>query len=156
MSIEERGNFGALGREEVRPVMILLADDDPQVRDLCTTALTREGLNVKVVPNGGEAWRALEEAEFDLIVTDNDMPGLTGLELIGKLRSACRTTPVVLISGTVTAEGLCRDARFPECAFLLKPFAPDRLLKLVKDFLASSRAKAAELPGSGTGGEAAP
>jgi DNA-binding NtrC family response regulator len=121
--------------------MILLADDDPQVRHVCSMALTREGLSVKVVPNGGDAWRALELAEYDLLITDNDMPGLTGLEIIGKLRSARRGTPVVLISGTVSAEGFCREARFSECAFLLKPFPPDHLLKIVKEFLLRVRSE---------------
>jgi DNA-binding NtrC family response regulator len=139
MSISHESEVRHFGGHRPKPVMVLLADDDPQVRHVCSMALTREGLSVKVVPNGGDAWRALELAEYDLLITDNDMPGLTGVEIIGRLRSAHRETPVVLISGTLSAEGLCRDARFPECAFLLKPFAPDHLLKLVRGFLSPGR-----------------
>src|SRR3954463_4323132 len=121
MSNEEGGKFSGGRREGTSTATIFLADDDPLMRHLCSLAFSREGLTVQGFPNGGEAWSALEHGEYDLIVTDNDMPILTGLEIIGKLRSAHRAIPVVLISGTSTAESLCKDAQYTGCAFLLKP-----------------------------------
>ncbi len=114
---------------------ILLVDDLAQLRELGRQVLVRSGYNVDTAEDGAEAWAALHKQDYDLLITDNQMPRLTGLELIRKVREARMTVPIILTSGTL--------AQFPEgdqlggkCAALLaKPFTTEQLVSAVQNGL---------------------
>src|SRR6185369_4261945 len=74
---------------------------------------------------------------YDLLITDNRMPRVTGLELIKKLRSEDMTLPVILASGTVPVEELNRHPWLQLDASLPKPFTITQLLETVKTVLGS-------------------
>jgi CheY-like chemotaxis protein len=78
---------------------ILVVDDEPMVRALITRALTDEGYEVVAVANGRAALDAARgaEVEFDLIVTNNYMPGLNGAELVARVRQDFPTLPILHI-----------------------------------------------------------
>jgi CheY-like chemotaxis protein len=104
-----------------RPLRILLADNDPAVRAVVATQLTRLGHAVEAV-GGGRALVAQFRAEtaFDLVVCDVEMPAGDGLAAAEAIRRA-GDTPIILMAGSWTAEALDRAAAVgAHC--LQKPF----------------------------------
>jgi len=117
------------------PRRILLVDDDRDVRQLNAGVLVRAGYRVDTAEDGAAGWRALNANRYDLLITDNTMPGVTGLELIKKLRSEDMTLSVILASGTAPTEELYRYPWLELDATLPKPYSIDELLGAVKEVL---------------------
>ena len=129
----ERGHGNAHGHANSLR-RILLVDDDPLLLELNAEVLTSAGYKVDTAANGEEGWKAVNDAGYDLLITDNQMPLATGLELIKELRSAGMTFPVILASGTEPTEEL----HYPWLqlqAALPKPFTIAELLEMVKKVL---------------------
>ena len=108
----------------------LVAEDNAALRRVITFTLRKAGFEVTAACNGQVAWEAAEQASFDLVVTDQQMPNVTGLELIERLRSSDNNaeTPVVLL----TAKGLELEAdkvrdEYGVAMMLTKPFSPSQL-----------------------------
>ncbi|HVF11890.1 MAG TPA: response regulator [Actinomycetota bacterium] len=78
---------------------ILVVDDEADVRGLLEIMLTQEGWEVKEAIDGETGLQAYEEEDPDLIVLDNMMPGLTGIEVAQELRKKGSDVPIVLFSG---------------------------------------------------------
>jgi DNA-binding response OmpR family regulator len=116
-------------------IRILLVDDDFYIRELNAGVLIRFGYKVDTAVDGADAWKALNEQSYDLLITDNRMPRVTGMELIKKLRSEDMMLPVILASGTVPAEELKRHPWLQLDATLPKPFTITELLDTVKKVL---------------------
>ena len=110
---------------------ILLVDDERDVLGLNAEVLFRAGYHVDTAENGDSAWTALKANRYDALITDNTMPGMTGLDLIKKLRSEDMTLRVILASGTVPAEELNRCPWLQVDALLPKPYSIAELLKTV-------------------------
>lgn len=100
---------------------ILVADDDESCRDLFTFMLSRDGYLVAAVADGQAAWDALQQRNYDLLVTDNEMPRLTGLGLVHRIHEAGMTLPVVMASATAFSEPSPVPGS-PVIAVLSKPF----------------------------------
>lgn len=123
------------------PKRVLVAEDNAALARVIAVTLRREGFEVVSARNGDEAWRLTQGGAFDLIVTDQQMPLMTGLELCERLREspAHRDTPVILL----TAKGLeleregVRD-RYGVAELLLKPFSPAALAALATEVAASA------------------
>ena len=127
---------------------ILVADDDGDVRALSAEALIGFGYRVDFAGDGAAAWNELHANSYDLLITDNDMPDLSGVELVMKLRSARMTLPVILASGELSAEELNRNAWLQLAATLVKPFSSGQLLETVSAVLfavENARSRAAAL-----------
>jgi DNA-binding response OmpR family regulator len=120
------------------PHNILLVDDELHARELHAAALIRAGYDVNTAKDGADAWNALNLMSYDLLITDNRMPRVTGMELIKKLRSEDMMLPVILASGTVPAEELKRHPWLMLDATLSKPFSVEQLLEVVKQVLRSA------------------
>ena len=116
---------------------ILVADDDSGIRELIALSLIRSGYEVDTARDGAEAWKALNEVSYYLLITDYKMPKMTGLELIQLLRSKEMALPVILVSGTIPAEELRRQPWLHVDATLSKPFDVEELLDVVKNILSS-------------------
>ena len=78
------------------------------LRQIDARVLIHSGYAVDVAEDGAAAWEALQANRYELLITDNNMPRLTGIELLKKLRSARMALPVILVSGTMPAEELKR------------------------------------------------
>jgi len=127
---------GAQAQGQSRPPhRILLVDDDRDIRSLNADVLVRAGYHVDTAENGASGWKALEAKHYDVLITDNTMPGVTGLDLIKKLRSADMTLSVILASGTVPAEELNRCPWLQVDALLPKPYSIAELLRTVNQVL---------------------
>jgi len=130
------------GSSELSPSVILLVDDDPDVRLLTRTFLEHEGYSVF---SSGDAERAVQifrsVPQIDLVVTDLYMPGRSGTELARELKELRRDVPVLIISGGVL-EGR-QEARLEDegWSFLAKPFRLPELLGTVHRILAPVEAR---------------
>jgi DNA-binding response OmpR family regulator len=110
---------------------ILVVDDDGDIRRFNAEALSGSGYHVDTAVDGAEGWETLKGNHYDLLITDNNMPKLSGIELIKKLNAACIPMRVILASGVSHAEET--DLRL--AATLPKPFTLDELLGTVKKVL---------------------
>jgi len=114
---------------------ILVVDDDSSIRQLNTEVLMDSGYEVDAAADGADAWQVIITNHYDLLITDNNMPGLTGIDLLRKLRSAHMALPVIMATTTLpTHEFTVSPWLIPE-ATLLKPFTIDELLEKVKAVL---------------------
>jgi len=120
------------------PQRILVADDDGDVRQLSTRVLIRYGYHVDAAEDGAAAWEALQIKAFNLLITDHDMPRLTGVELVKKLRSTRMVLPVILVTGRLPAEELAQNPSLQLAAVLPKPFSIGKLLETVREVLGAT------------------
>jgi CheY-like chemotaxis protein len=99
---------------------ILLAEDEPGVREFIRNTLSRHGYTVMAAPNGQEALALCRQHQkaIDLLVTDVSMPEMSGMELAAEFTLEHPTVPVLFISGY--AEGF--GERNPDQNYLQKPF----------------------------------
>ena len=111
---------------------ILVVDDDISVRQLTTEVLVYSGYHVDTAEDGAAAWDTLQFNSYDLLVTDHNMPKLSGVELLKKLRFARMALPAILVSGAMPTEELNRHPWLQVEAMLLKPYTVPDLLGAVK------------------------
>jgi DNA-binding response OmpR family regulator len=114
---------------------ILYVDDDPQLRTLGKLVLVRSGFDVDTAEDGAEAWATLNEVSYNLLITDNDMPRLTGLELIIQARRAGMRLPIVMTSGSLNPMPDLACAGSDLAVFLPKPFESNTLVETVERVL---------------------
>jgi len=117
------------------PQRILVVDDDSGIRNLNAAALSSSGYEVDAAEDGAAAWDALNSRSYDLIITDNSMPKVTGVDLLKKLRSARMDMPVIMATGTWPEEEFTRHPWLQPAAGLLKPYSFQELLRTVKKVL---------------------
>ncbi len=115
---------------------ILVVDDDNDTRQLTVDVLAGSGYSIEVAKDGAAGWKMLQSGNnYDLVVTDNQMPNMTGIEMIAKLRSARITVPVIMATAHLPAREFARQPRLRPDATLPKPFSNDDLLAAVKKVL---------------------
>jgi CheY-like chemotaxis protein len=116
--------------------MIVVAEDHEDILYVLKRTLERAGHAVIAVMNGQEALEAVREHKPDMVVSDVDMPRMTGLDLCRAIRAdeGLRHIPVVLASGSMLP-GDERAAAAGATATLLKPFLPTQLLECVRSLL---------------------
>ncbi|MGC9941440.1 MAG: response regulator [Verrucomicrobiota bacterium] len=114
---------------------ILVADDNTYLRKLCVDVLVGAGYKVAGFANGAAAWQALQSNRYDLLVTDNKMPKMSGIEMIEKMRAACMLLPVIMATGYLPMQEFSRKPWLQPDATLERPFSNDDLLKTVKKVL---------------------
>jgi DNA-binding response OmpR family regulator len=106
---------------------VLVVEDDPNLLDELRDLFEAEFETVMLATDGGEAYVHTVSEEFDLIFTDQKMPGMSGLELITRLRSEGKQTPVILSSSAAEREDLVKAMRLGINDFVEKPYTPDGL-----------------------------
>ena len=104
---------------------ILIVDDESQNVEV----LRRFGYQTDTAADGAAAWERLHAQSYDLLITDNNMPKLSGFELVKKVRSAQLTLPVILATRALPAEELDRNPWLQPVATLVKPFVSGQLLE---------------------------
>jgi CheY-like chemotaxis protein/anti-sigma regulatory factor (Ser/Thr protein kinase) len=115
---------------------ILVVDDDPQGRDLLRLVLERGGNVVELAESGDEAWRRLEEGgpAIDVILLDWVMPGMSGLELLGRIKEDARleTIPVVVATAITERDTMVRCIEAGAYYFVTKPLDRELLSSIVR------------------------
>ena len=102
---------------------ILCAEDNADTRDLISVILTAAGFEVVCTERGDEALELARSQRFHLYLIDNWMPGLSGTELVMKLREFDVRTPILFYSGNETDKEVARLAGAQ--GYLVKPVASD-------------------------------
>lgn len=124
-----------MSSEGKRDRPILLVDDDNDILDAESEALTTGGFNVVSARDGAEALRALDIGPLpQVIVLDIQMPGLDGPTFARALRERLRHVPLIVV--TAAPDPRHEADRCNAEAYLAKPFAPDTLVQTVRRFAA--------------------
>ena len=121
----------------MRHPLVLVAEDERDIRELIVIALELEGFNVVEVPNGEEAVKKAKEIKPDLILMDVRMPKMTGYEACKALKAeeATKDIPVVFLSAKGQEAEVNTGLELGAEEYLLKPFAPDELSDRVTKIL---------------------
>ena len=106
---------------------ILLVDDEPGLLEVCAETLSGLASSITMARDGLEALEHLRSASFDLIVSDLNMPGGGGLELIRKVSGMAPGTDVMVLTGYGTIESAVECVRLGAVNYLLKPFKLEAL-----------------------------
>jgi CheY-like chemotaxis protein len=117
------------------PKRILVAEDDPLIRNLSVRALVRSGFDTDSAPDGAKAWQALDTQAYDLLITDHSMPHLTGLELIERIHSTRMEIPVIMVSGSLPEQEFRERSWLLPAAVLRKPYSLVELIQEVRRVL---------------------
>jgi CheY-like chemotaxis protein len=114
---------------------VLLVDDEPAVLTSIGLMLETAGYQAQTASSGAEALAALKKTPFDLLIVDNHMPGMSGLELANTAKSHWPTLPILMFTGYPPSEPVeCLDL------ILTKPSGMSRLLATVGQLLSADRA----------------
>jgi two-component system chemotaxis response regulator CheY len=120
---------------------VLVVEDSATMRSLIASTLEEmeEPLKITDAPSGFEALRLLPRERFDLILTDINMPDINGLELVSfvKGNAAYRSIPLIIVSTESSERDREKGLSLGADAYLVKPFGPDDLLRIVRDMLPS-------------------
>ena len=131
----ENSADGSLQCQTYPSASILLVDDDPCRCELNAEMLRRHGYEVSIANDGNAGWEELQINRYNLLITENELPRLTGVGLVKKLRSACMPLPVIIAVGILPS---WKSAEYPwllKATKLFKPYAIEDLLGLVKSVL---------------------
>ncbi|HVR42579.1 MAG TPA: sigma-54 dependent transcriptional regulator [Thermoanaerobaculia bacterium] len=115
---------------------ILIIDDEPSIRDTLRDILVDEGHRCTLAESAEEGLAAYAKEDFDLILLDVWLPGMDGLALLERFRSAGSMPPVIVISGHGSVETAVRATRLGAYDFLEKPLSLERVLLTVGHALA--------------------
>lgn len=127
-------NSDAAGTSAPKPSLVLLVDDDPEIRTLVFAVLSAAGYAIITADNGASALSLLDHLAHppDLILLDQNMPVMDGDGFVRALHE--RRSGVPIMAFTSAAEGAEWAAQIQAAAFLAKPFAVEDLLAIVAQF----------------------
>lgn len=120
------------------PYKILVVEDEPTLSRLLTYNLTQEGYETYVIDDGGLAFQACLENHYDLVILDVMLPGLSGFEVLEKLRSQSVKTPVIILTARNGEEEIVQGLRLGADDYVTKPFGVAELLARVSAVLRRS------------------
>jgi two-component system, chemotaxis family, chemotaxis protein CheY len=128
-------------RESGRP-SVLVAEDDSVFRRVICFTLTRAGFDVQAAADGQQAWDLLQQGMFDGLVTDHQMPRMSGIELLEQVRANPSLAELQIV--LCTAKGLELDSEFLSnryglAAVMHKPFSPRKLGEVLEVCCKSAR-----------------
>jgi two-component system response regulator MprA len=119
----------------VKPVQVLVVDDDGPIRRMLERTLAAEGYAVATAADGGEALVAVERSAPDLVVLDVAMPGLDGLAVCRRLRAKGLALPILLLTARDEVDDRVSGLDAGADDYVVKPFAPAELLARVRALL---------------------
>ena len=108
---------------------LLVVDDVPEIRQLLCAAFAASGWQVQTAPDAATAREMKRAARFDLVLSDVDMPGESGCELVRWIVRNYPATPTILMSGRAAP---CEECPLiPHCPIVQKPFKLTQLIETV-------------------------
>ncbi|MGI8468723.1 MAG: sigma-54-dependent transcriptional regulator [Pyrinomonadaceae bacterium] len=111
---------------------LLVVDDENNLRLVIQKELSRAGHEVEVASDGEAAWHALEARDFDVVLCDINMPRLSGIELLRRLRDKRQNPPeVIMLTGQATVETAIEAMKLGAYDYLTKPYRINELALLV-------------------------
>jgi CheY-like chemotaxis protein len=110
-------------------------DDEEEIRRVATRVLIQQGYQVDAAEDGAMAWEALQAVRYDLLLTDHNMPKVTGVELLKKLHGARMDVAVIMSSGVIPHHEFEKCPWLQPTSTLVKPYSLEGLLCAVKEAL---------------------
>lgn len=142
------GSLNVAAAHHLEAPRILVVDDDPDLVLLVRTLLERRaGFTVFTAADGVQALEVAAVQRPDVVVTDIEMPGLGGLDLVTELRSRVPGMPVVIMTAHVSVDSAVSALRVHANEFLTKPLDHGRLIETVSKLAEESRRAASARPG---------
>jgi len=120
---------------------ILIVDDDVKIREMLSDILTDKGYTIKSVGTGKEAVRESFQQLFNVALIDIRLPDMEGTELLTKLRKSEPEMIKIIITGNATLDNSIAAANKGVDGFIVKPFDPKKLIKLIESKLKEQREK---------------
>lgn len=114
---------------------ILVVDDELSMREFVSILLEREGYEVLTAADASTALERIAASSIDLVISDVQMPGLNGLELLARIRESAPETAVLLITAFSTAEQAVEAMKLGAYDYLAKPFKVEEIKVLVRNAL---------------------
>ena len=145
MNRKPNGNPGPGGRHvlTVRPAplrgRVLVVDDHRQARESMADVLRQAGHQVECVSSAVEALKLLDRVSFDVVITDLQMPGMSGLEFVHRLEKRPHGAQIIMVTAYATVASAVDAMRHGAFDYIEKPFAADRLEGLVERAIGHGR-----------------
>ena len=117
---------------------VLVVDDELSMREFLAILLEREGYFVEQAGDADVALRLLECARYDLVISDVNMPGLSGMALLERIKMSTPETAVLMITAYTTAEQAVEAMKLGAYDYIAKPFKVEEVKVLVKNALEKS------------------
>jgi len=114
---------------------ILVVEDECDLRQLTAEVLMDAGYKVEVADDAASAWSALKLSKYDLVVTDQFLPKLSGVELLKKIQAAQMTLPVIMATRFLPTWEFALHMWLRPVKMLFKPYSSQKLLGMVKTAL---------------------
>jgi len=118
---------------------ILVVDDERNMTEVLEIFLRNEGYSVQVADSGQEALEAMREDIFDLVITDMKMPGMSGIDLLKKIKQSNPETMVVIITAYGSTESAVQAMKSGAYDYILKPFSMEDIRLVVKNALETQK-----------------
>ena len=125
-----------------RPARILVVDDEPSVAEIFQEFLTDQGHEITVAASGEEAQRLIPALRPDIVLTDINLPGISGLEVMRFAKRSDPETAVIVVTGHASAATAIDALRQGAYDYITKPFDLDEIHQIVERGLANRRLKA--------------
>jgi DNA-binding NtrC family response regulator len=116
-------------------VKILVVDDDASVRNMLGIVLKTSGYEVTAVESGEAALKRLKTEAFDLIISDIKMPGISGIELLKKIKAITPEIPMIMITAYASANDAVEAMKLGAEDYITKPFNLDELKLIIEKSL---------------------
>ncbi|OHD22009.1 MAG: DNA-binding response regulator [Spirochaetes bacterium GWB1_59_5] len=126
--------------------VILIVEDDPDIRELLAYTLGKEGYEILQAPSGEAGLKIIQEKKPDLVLLDVMLPGIDGLGVLRKVKAdhSCRSTPVILASAKGEESDVVAGLELGADDYVTKPFSPRVLVARVRTALRRASALEAE------------
>jgi len=130
-----------------RKAHVLIVDDEPNVRRVLGTLLEQAGWATTRAESGEQALDLVRAQDPDLVITDLKMPGMDGMELLGRLQSSFPEIPVIMLTAHGTITNAVEAMKLGAHDFITKPFDRDDVVQLLEKALGQARCGRAEFRG---------
>ncbi len=120
---------------------VLIIDDDPVVLQLASGILRKKGFEVYSAKEGQAGLQMLQDIIPDIVITDYQMPGMSGIDVLSKIREVDDTIPVIILTAYGDASLTIRSMKTGAFDFIEKPIYPKELLETVKNGLQSKQTR---------------
>ena len=130
-----RDNKSAIFNSVTTDLTFLLVEDDVITREMVLLSLGELFKHVETISNGLEGLRLFHELTPDIVLTDQNMPGLSGLELIRQIHQTDQTTPIILMTYSMDHETLVEALNLGVTKFIAKPFKYELFVRVFNDLI---------------------
>jgi len=142
--------------KEFEGARVLFVDDNKMLHDVLDRLLSRHGIQVTSLSNADRAIEALDDDDFDLLITEATLSGTDGLELLSHVRADHPQVKVIMVTGQANVQHAVEVMKRGAVDYMPKPFSTDEFVDRVKKHLAAAAEPPAESPVQASSSSSAP